>query len=371
MLAQRVATAVVVFAGVSWLANSQAWANKAQKIQGEMAVARVSMIDAIRTVESQTGGKVYKAELKEHDGRIYYQIEFVVGNETIKTQVDAVPVPRAVPGARVVPPPGAVIVPTIPAQPPRPAQPGQPAPAPRQPSQAPAAPSESQEGSGMTPPSPLVEPSMPAAPQPTPMPPSGIVIPFDTEPAGNVPAGFVPAETNGTGKLATWKIVADPTAPSQPNDVQVTENPNTNSTFSLLVANQPILANLETSVKVKALGGNEWQGGGLVWRFQDANNYYVAAWSKADNALDVWRVKDGKRKRIGTGAVEGDTAGWHEIRVEMRGDRINAYFDGKKMVSERDFTFADPGKVGFWVMADARTAFDDLTVTEATAGAGK
>ncbi len=164
--------------------------------------------------------------------------------------------------------------------------------------------------------------------------------------------------------------MADPTAPSKANDVQVTANDNSGSTFSLLVANQPVLANLETSVKVKVLGGKEAQVAGLVWRYQDPDNYYVAAWNKADNALDLWRVKDGKRKRIGTAAVGGETAGWHEIRVEMNGDRITAYFDGKKVASERDFTFVKAGKVGFWVPADSRAAFDDLTVTECSPAPG-
>lgn len=368
MSARRVVLAAMVFVGAFGLASPQALANKAQKIRGQLALARISMTDAIRIVESQTGGKVYKIELKEDDGRLYYQVEFVAGNDTIKTQVDATVLPPPPGAVRPVPPPGTVIVPGMPVQPGRPVPPPRPA-APMQPApmQPPRAPQPSPPPAESTPPAPPLEPSTPPAQAPTPMPPSGIVIPFDTEPAGGVPAGFVATETNGTGKPATWKIVADATAPSQPNDVQVTDNANSGSTFSLLVANQPVLANLETSVKIKALGGNEAQGGGLVWRYQDSNNYYVATWNRADNALDVWRVKDGKRKRIGTGVVDADPAAWHEIRVEMKGERISAYFDGKKMVSERDFTFAEPGKVGFWVMADAKTAFDDLTVTEAPA----
>lgn len=348
MFAQRTVLIVAVFVGVTWMASQQALAAKAEKLRSYMALARISMIDAIQTVESQTGGKVFKAELKEDDGQIYYQIEFVVGDQTVKTRVDAVIVPRAVPAVRLVP-----------VQPPPP-----PAPRRQGPPPAPEADQPQRPQANMMPmPTTPIEPSTPQPTQPTPMPASGIVIPFDTESAGSVPAGFVTAETSGTGKPAAWKIVADDTAPSQPNNIQVAENPNRGATFSLLIANQPVLADLETSVKIKALGGQESPGAGLIWRYQDSANYYVAAWSKTDNALDVWRIKDGKRKRIGTGVVDADTSGWHEIRVEMKGDRINAFFDGKKMISERDFTFAEPGKVGLWVMADSKAAFDDLTVT--------
>ena len=208
----------------------------------------------------------------------------------------------------------------------------------------------------------------PAQPPSPPLPPAGIVIPFDTEPAGGMPAGFTAAETASTGKAAAWRIVTDETAPSKPNVVTVADNANGPSTFSLLVANQPVLADVDTSAKVCVTGGTDGNSAGLLWRYQDPNNYYVAAYNKSDNALDVWRVKDGKRKRIGTGSVEGDgSATWREVHVEMKGDKITAYLDGKKLVSERDFTFAEAGKVGFWVSGDTTALFDDLTVADPNA----
>ncbi len=199
------------------------------------------------------------------------------------------------------------------------------------------------------------------------------MIPFDTEPAGAMPAGFSAVQTNPADKAVSWKIVADPTAPSKPNAVAVTENTNDPSTFSLLVANQPVVADVDTTVKVNVTGGSDGNSAGLAWRYQDPGNYYVAAWNKAENTLDVRRVKDGKRKRIGTGVAEGDTGAgpWREIRVEMRGERITAYLDGKKLISERDFTFADPGKVGFWVGGDTTASFDDLTVAETGAASAR
>lgn len=364
MWVQRAVVSVAVLAGLLWAGVSTASADsKGEKMRTRIALARISMIDAIRAVESQTGGKVYKIEIKEDDGRIYYDVDFVVGNDTADTKVDAAAIAPG-PAVRVVPPP-AVVVPAVPARPAQPAQPQRrPEPAPT-PQEQP----ERREPTQPQQPEPAEQPERPAPimpqPQPTtPLPPSGIVIPFDSESAGGVPTGFATAETGAQAQPATWQIAADDTAPSRPNAVVVAQNPNGGSTFSTLLANQPVLANLEVSAKVKALAGTEAQGGGVIWRYQDAANYYVASWNPTDNALDVWRVKDGKRKRIGTGATNGDAAGWHEIRVEMRGDRIQAYFDGKKVVTERDFTFAEPGKVGFWVAADARAAFDDLTVAE-------
>ncbi len=352
MSGRRVAAVAVVGAAAVLFGGSNASAeSKAQKMRTNQSMARLSMTDAIRLTESQTGGKVFKAELKRNDGRLYYELEFVLGGEAVKTQVDAM---------MVLPPPGGRMVPAAPPAVARP-QPVQPPvrPAPRLPAEEPA-----------PRPEPIKPEPAPGAPPPAAgqglgaaLPPSGIVIPFDTEPAGSMPAGFTAVETAGAGKPAVWKIGAAETAPSRPNVVAVTDNGNGPSTFNLLVANQPVLADVETSVKVSVTGGTEGRSAGLVWRYQDPGNYYVAAYNRGENTLDVWRVKDGKRKRIGTGEGEAGPA-WHEIRVDMKGDRITAYLDGKKMASERDFTFAEPGKVGFWINGDTLAEFDDLTVAE-------
>jgi hypothetical protein len=359
MYGRRVTAAavVVVVAGVVLFSGSIAMADsKAEKVRANLSLVRMSMIDAIRITESQTGGKVYKAELKRSDGRVYYQIEFVIGSETVKTEVDALIVPQSsgVRTAAPMPQPPAVVRP-------------QPLPRP--------APRVQAEETPTPRPEPIKPDMMPSAPtqasQPA-LPPAGIVIPFDTESAGAMPAGFTAAETAGAGKPAAWKIATDEAAPSRPNVVVVTDNKNGPSTFNLLIANQPILADVDTSAKVSVTGGSDGTSAGLIWRFQDANNYYVAAYNKADSALDVWRVKDGKRKRIGTGSAEGESgAAWHEIHVEMKGDKITAYLDGKKMVGERDFTFAEAGKVGFWVNGDTTASFDDLTVADPNAAGAR
>lgn len=355
MFGRHVATAVVVVAGTVLALSSVASAeSKAEKMRANMAVIRLSIIDAVRITENQTGGRVYKAELKRKDNRIYYEVEFVIGNETVKTDVDALIVPSPAtmrPAPAVMPTPPATVRP----QPIAPPAPRAPRPALREEPPLPAEP---------------IQPDMmPTTPAPTPpttnLPPAGIVIPFDSEPVGAMPAGFAAVETDGDNQPATWKLTADEAAPSRPNVVAVTDNKNGASTFNLLVANQPVLADVDTSAKVSVTGGTDGNSAGLVWRYQDANNYYVAAYNKGENTLDVWRVKDAKRKRLGTGVAETEAgAAWHEIRVEMKADRITAYLDSKKMVSERDFTFAEAGKVGFWVNGDTLASFDDLTVAD-------
>ena len=53
---------------------------------------------------------------------------------------------------------------------------------------------------------------------------------------------------------------------------------------------------------------------------------------------------------------------WHEITISHSGTKIVASLDGKQMIELEDSTFTEAGKVGLWVKADGKTAFDNLWV---------
>jgi Domain of Unknown Function (DUF1080) len=74
-------------------------------------------------------------------------------------------------------------------------------------------------------------------------------------------------------------------------------------------------------------------------------------------------VVDGKRTQFQALILPEDLE-WHTLRVTMKGDKITCYFDGKKSLEVDDSTFPDAGKIGLWSKSDARSYFDDLTVTE-------
>jgi len=187
---------------------------------------------------------------------------------------------------------------------------------------------------------------------------------FDGDRTGTVPDGWEIAETAGHGTTAVWKVVADKTAPSPPNVVAVTKTENYGSTFNLLIAKDTSYEDLEISVRVKAGTGKEDQGGGPIWRVRDADNYYIARWNPLENNFRVYFVKNGRRRQLGSANVKADPAVWHEIEIEHEGTRIEAEFDGKKLIEVEDSTFREAGMVGLWTKADAATSFDDLEVEE-------
>jgi hypothetical protein len=80
---------------------------------------------------------------------------------------------------------------------------------------------------------------------------------------------------------------------------------------------------------VKALSGTDDQGGGLVWRYQDARNYYLTRWNPLEKNLRLYVVKDGVRSKFGDKEIDV-APGWHTIGVSMQDDAILVTFNGER-----------------------------------------
>ena len=186
---------------------------------------------------------------------------------------------------------------------------------------------------------------------------------FDIGVAGVFPDGWSLGESNGAGTPATWAMVAQEDAPSPPNVFGVTSSANRGSTFNMALADGAHFQDLDLSVAVLAVSGEEDQGGGPVWRAADAANYYITRWNPLEKNFRLYFVKDGRRKQLAGATVTGDISVWHLIRVVTVGAHIDCYFDGEKLLSVDDETFAEAGSVGLWTKADAAALFDDLRVT--------
>jgi hypothetical protein len=119
----------------------------------------------------------------------------------------------------------------------------------------------------------------------------------------------------------------------------------------------------EVRVRIKALKGKLDQGGGLVWRYRDADNYYVARYNPLENNFRVYKVVKGKRIQLGTKEDISLPAGkWFRLAVRHTGNRIQCLLDGKPYLDVKDDTFKEAGQVGLWTKADAVSSFDELVI---------
>jgi len=111
---------------------------------------------------------------------------------------------------------------------------------------------------------------------------------FDKSWPGSVPKGWKIAETAGAGKPAKWQVIHDSGAASGTRAVAITANENRGQTFNLLIAENTSYRSVHIRVMVKAISGEEDQGGGPIWRAKDADNYYIARWNPLEDNFRVY-----------------------------------------------------------------------------------
>jgi hypothetical protein len=178
---------------------------------------------------------------------------------------------------------------------------------------------------------------------------------FDAEPAGATPAGW---SAGVTGRGAHhWTVDADAGAPSKPNVLKQSGR----GDFPWCVKNEPQFADGYVEVKFKPISGKEDQAGGLVWRWKDGDNYYVARANALEDNVSLYYTQNGRRITIKYVDAPVAKSQWHTLRVEFAGKRIRVALDGKVYIETDDEHIAGPGRVGVWTKADSVTVFDDFT----------
>ena len=126
-------------------------------------------------------------------------------------------------------------------------------------------------------------------------------------------------------------------------------------------APSPTFTDGSVSVKCKPVSGHVDRACGLVFRYQDENNYYLTRANALEDNVRFYYVKNGRRIQLANWSGRVTSGVWHELRVEFQGDHVEVYWDGTKRIDAHDPTFSGPGRVGVWTKADSYTVFDDLT----------
>jgi hypothetical protein len=189
---------------------------------------------------------------------------------------------------------------------------------------------------------------------------------FESTQVGAAPEGWTSTLT-GSGD-PRWTVESDRTAPSKSNVLRQSGR----ATYPLLLKDDIKIKDGFIEVKFKAIAGAQDRAAGILWRAKDANNYYVLRANALEDNVVLYKTVGGVRRELdivgrkgGYGvSVKVPANTWHSLRVDFRGTRFSASFNGKQLFEVEDATFPDAGKVGLWTKADSVTLFDEVTYGE-------
>lgn len=195
---------------------------------------------------------------------------------------------------------------------------------------------------------------------------------FDAMPPEQPASGFTAGITGWHGTVSSrsrasaspvWCAVqTDATAPSGDNVVMIVSSNQQDQAFPLCLLDALSLKNVDLSIRFKPISGKLDRAAGLILRARDADNYYVVRANALEHNVRLYRVVNGRRTLFAGSDVKVATAAWQTLRIKAEGSRFAVYLDGKLLFEANDRTFADAGRVGFWVKSDSVTLFDDFAI---------
>jgi hypothetical protein len=197
---------------------------------------------------------------------------------------------------------------------------------------------------------------------------------FDGAAVGSTPRDWLVAQT-GDGEPPNWQIVDDPASETTGNVLAHLAPDRRFRRYPLAIYAGADLADGRVAVRFKPVSGGAARAAGLVWRYQDRNNYYAARADALRENVVLFKVEDGRRRDLGffgkrahddelSRELAISASRWSTLEVYFSGSRFSVLFDGAKLIDVDDSSFSQPGKIGLWTMADSVSYFDDFEFSE-------
>jgi len=193
---------------------------------------------------------------------------------------------------------------------------------------------------------------------------------FDKSKVGGGPEAWTLANTH-KGEPGRWIIHLDATAPSKPNVLAQLSADKNRAHFALALFDRGYCLDGDLSVNVKMVSGKADQIAGVVWRYQDPNNYYALYLNAMEDKITVHKMIDGKSTVISHGlgneqisAVSRrvDPQEWNLVKIQFRDQHTIVFFNHRKLFEVEDSSLTKPGKTGVWTKSDTVAYFDDFRI---------
>jgi hypothetical protein len=166
-----------------------------------------------------------------------------------------------------------------------------------------------------------------------------------------VPSAFAPISSNAVPRVNHISVLA-----------QLDTDP-TDERFPMLIYDKETFKNFQVTTQFKIVSGLLEQMAGIVFRFQDASNFYVVRASALGHNLRFYKVVNGVRGNPLGPTLDISTGVWHSLTVQCQGNQIICWLDSHLVMPPlNDDTFIS-GKIGFWTKSDSLTHFGDTRIT--------
>lgn len=188
-----------------------------------------------------------------------------------------------------------------------------------------------------------------------------------------MPKGFE-SVLGGKGRPGKWTILEDEVpgyfksfsekalnTNVRPVLAQVSEDL-TDEHFPMLIYTEQNFKDFSINTKFKLVRGVIETMAGIVFRYQDENNYYYVRASGGGSSFAFFKVVNGIRGEPVKVQVEIPIGEWQSMGVQVEGPKINVTLNDKPIIPElTDYTF-NAGKIGFWTKSDSVSYFADTII---------
>src|SRR5260370_5017048 len=196
------------------------------------------------------------------------------------------------------------------------------------------------------------------------------IIRFVNSVPGKLPAGWTVAMHDG-GPQPRWEIVGDESAPSPPYVLAQVSRDATAGRFPLAIWDAIAIRDGEASVAFKTVDGAVDQAAGIVWRYQDPNNYYIVRANALENNVVLYKVENGVRLSIAPKGLPSRSYGvkrhipggqWCVLRITFKDSFFTVFLNGERLFETQDRTFTKAAKTPLWTKPNNVTHFTKFTV---------
>jgi hypothetical protein len=192
---------------------------------------------------------------------------------------------------------------------------------------------------------------------------------FDFLKPGAVPNAFA-CDVAGPGGPGRWVVTQAPAEGGIRRVLAQTSQVGDRSRMPHCLLKNYRGAEVDVVVLIRPVSGEQAQAGGLVWRAQDKQNFYVLLIDAKTDQMAVYRVLAGRPAPLPIAGedrkygvrVKLERDRWYQLRVRATNGRFEIFLDNTKRFEIEDGTFRGPGAVGIATLADSVIQFDAFNV---------